>query len=286
MKTKYTCPVCSGKNWKNKISVRSTHGASLAKSKKKFKYLECEICKCWYLVDIKFNKDFYSEFYSKVYYQKVSGLKASLERIFLEYRNWSRNKMILSLIRNKKRRVKILDIGAGDGNFIQSLDDNLFEKHAIDVESAKTHADITYYSGDFLKMKLPKTKFDVIVSWHVIEHIPNPKLFIRRASSLLNKSGVLVISTPSVDSSGFKTGKGNWFHFDAPRHVVLYSPEGLNKLQTQSLKLEKVFSEKIEFPLDLFWTKRKIGMKVIDYLLYPYLKFLSNETITAVYKKK
>jgi cyclopropane fatty-acyl-phospholipid synthase-like methyltransferase len=43
-------------------------------------------------------------------------------------------------------------------------------------------------------------QFDAVVSWDVIEHVPDPKRFLEEAHSLLRPGGVLAVSTIDIDS--------------------------------------------------------------------------------------
>jgi ubiquinone/menaquinone biosynthesis C-methylase UbiE len=66
---------------------------------------------------------------------------------------------------------------------------------------------IEYICNDAMQFN-DEQEFDTIVSLETIEHLENPKAFIRKLDSLLKSSGVLIISAPVTPSTD-----GNPYHF-------------------------------------------------------------------------
>jgi 2-polyprenyl-3-methyl-5-hydroxy-6-metoxy-1,4-benzoquinol methylase len=100
---------------------------------------------------------------------------------------------------------KLLDVGCGDGKFFDAflkVNNSEIELIGIDptVESIQKciKKGYTAYSMNTQTFKeaYPDILFDYIVSFHCLEHIANPTKFIEELSSLLNRSGSLLISTP------------------------------------------------------------------------------------------
>lgn len=55
---------------------------------------------------------------------------------------------------------------------------------------------------DFVKVN--KEKFDIVTSWHSLEHLYSVKKVIALISEITNKGGILVISVPTSDGLIFK----------------------------------------------------------------------------------
>jgi 2-polyprenyl-3-methyl-5-hydroxy-6-metoxy-1,4-benzoquinol methylase len=64
--------------------------------------------------------------------------------------------------------------------------------------------------------------FDVIISWHSLEHIPNAWKVIEEASHLLAPGGLMLLAMPNPESFEFSLLKESWYHLDTPRHVCLF----------------------------------------------------------------
>ena len=101
----------------------------------------------------------------------------------------------------------ILDYGCGLGYLLSAIP-NSWEKYGYDVSN---------FSQNFIKTKFPEIniidnlsvekeppkriyqhKFDVVVCYHVIEHIINPKIFLQNLSLLVKSNGYLIIGTPNL----------------------------------------------------------------------------------------
>lgn len=85
--------------------------------------------------------------------------------------------------------VNVLDIGSGDGSHARYMRDH--GKNVIAV-SLEPPAD---WVGDYLTGECLK-KFDAIWACHVLEHQPNPGLFLKKCFSDLKDGGVLAITVP------------------------------------------------------------------------------------------
>ena len=86
---------------------------------------------------------------------------------------------------------KILDIGCGLGHLISSFNKK-FDKYALDVSKYS----IEYINNEYpeinskcsiFKKKLYENFFDVVIAYHVIEHIDNPFVFLEDIKKILKK---------------------------------------------------------------------------------------------------
>jgi SAM-dependent methyltransferase len=56
-----------------------------------------------------------------------------------------------------------------------------------------------FRSIDELEIKVPKSKFDLICHFFVLEHITQPIIFLRKQIDLLKKGGKIIFEIPNVD---------------------------------------------------------------------------------------
>ena len=84
----------------------------------------------------------------------------------------------------------------------------------------------TIQSSDAAQAVQDRGPYDVIVLWHVIEHLPNFQQTLDVLAGKIRKGGFLVIAAPNPESWQFRILGRDWTHVDAPRHVVLI-PVGL-----------------------------------------------------------
>lgn len=95
--------------------------------------------------------------------------------------------------------IKLLDVGCGDGSFLEGcLDNSKVKPVGIDttlesVIKTKSKGIEAYQTGI---ENFDQNDFDMIVSFHCLEHIENPVDFVATMMEKLNTNGKLFISTP------------------------------------------------------------------------------------------
>lgn len=113
--------------------------------------------------------------------------------------------------------MNILDVGCGGGLLAEPmarLGANVTgvdaSKEAITVASRHAKAsglDIKYIAGDLAAVFLETKKFDVVIASEVIEHVLEPRVFIRDLSKLLHCESILIITTINRSLKSLLTAK-------------------------------------------------------------------------------
>jgi SAM-dependent methyltransferase len=149
----------------------------------------------------------------------------------------------------EKKDFSVLDLGCGLGYFLSALNTN-FKKCGIEDSDfacdyiRENFKDIEIINGDYNKIENFKIKFDVIMFYHVIEHLNDPIHSIELIKKSLKKDGILIIGTPNVDSFVSRLFKERFRHY-IPAHICLYGEKSLKKMLSQHeievFKIEKPF---------------------------------------------
>jgi 2-polyprenyl-3-methyl-5-hydroxy-6-metoxy-1,4-benzoquinol methylase len=115
---------------------------------------------------------------------------------------WDYNYAIENLL-PQKEKVKILDIGAGDGMFLDRIGNN-YEKYALEGSEITRNTlkgkGIKVFDSFQAAIETHADAFDVIVMFQVLEHISQFSEFLTSISKLLNSNGILLISVPNISS--------------------------------------------------------------------------------------
>jgi 2-polyprenyl-3-methyl-5-hydroxy-6-metoxy-1,4-benzoquinol methylase len=96
----------------------------------------------------------------------------------------------------------IIDLGTGNGMFIEMLIANGFENvsaHEIpgcDLSFIEKTAKHIFQDFDY--STIPSETFDAVTLLDVLEHVPDPKYLIETCARILKKDGVIYIHTPVV----------------------------------------------------------------------------------------
>jgi SAM-dependent methyltransferase len=162
-----------------------------------------------------------------------------IDRLYLLVKKFSlhrKTKLLNSLHPNKGR---ILDIGAGTGDFLVAAKQSKWQVTGIEPnKTAQQNAklkNITLYSR---LAELPKNTFDVITLWHVLEHVPDLEQQISSICNLLKPNGTLIIAVPNFKSYDANYYKQHWAAYDVPRHLWHFSKTSIHKLfQPYKMKL-------------------------------------------------
>ena len=143
-----------------------------------------------------FNADFESE---KINYNKNYENKQHLSTVFLAHL-----REVSDLLRDKyfvTAGQKILEVGCGQGFFLETLVKNLGLKGlGFDPSyrgDACAHEDIQYYS-DYFSEKYKHLDTDIVLSRHVIEHTPDPLAFINSIKKATQIPVQLFLETPDI----------------------------------------------------------------------------------------
>jgi 2-polyprenyl-3-methyl-5-hydroxy-6-metoxy-1,4-benzoquinol methylase len=151
-----------------------------------------------------------------------------------EDRRIREHREMTKLINEDKISGKLIDIGCGTGGFLDSLDNNKWEKWGVEpagfAREILIKKNIRALNDTFLNSDLPENYFDVVTMFDVIEHIVDPLAHLRKAWKILKDDGVLLIATPDVDSLTARISGRYWRHFQPIAHVIFYSPYTLSKI--------------------------------------------------------
>lgn len=142
----------------------------------------------------------------------------------------------------QKEKGKLLDIGAGTGEFLMVAKENGWQTTGI--EPSDKARNIALKKGVFLADSLADLEdhsFDVISMWHVLEHVPNLENQIKELKRLLKPTGTILIAVPNFNSYDAKYYKEFWAAYDVPRHLWHFSKTAIEKLfDKQNMNLEDI----------------------------------------------
>jgi 2-polyprenyl-3-methyl-5-hydroxy-6-metoxy-1,4-benzoquinol methylase len=120
---------------------------------------------------------------------------------------------------------KVLDIGCGNGSFLQEAAQLGWDARGIDPDpSAASHiAGLRVEQGALPKTEFRDATFDVITLSHVIEHTHDPVASLREVYRLLKPGGRIWLATPNVAAAGHRRFRKNWIGLHPPAHLVLFT---------------------------------------------------------------
>lgn len=133
--------------------------------------------------------------------------------------------------------ARVLDVGCGNGAFLQAAIAAGYEAEGIDIsEAAVSHCrglGLSAQVVDFPNHDFPR-KFDVIAMWDVVEHLRAPGEFIAHARSQLAPGGILLLKIPGFNGPTL-WAVGAFKHLSksilgAPNHVQYFNERSCQRL--------------------------------------------------------
>lgn len=215
---------------------------------------------------------------SENYISHTDAKHSVFEKIYQLVKDRMLSKKLQWIQNEKSEEVKLLDFGAGTGDFIVSAKEKGWKAIGIEPnqearERAKEKNVELFEALDELK----KNDFDVITLWHVLEHIPDIEEKIQRLKELLKDDGLLIIAVPNFKSFDAEYYQKYWAAYDVPRHLWHFSKKSIQKIFAKNqMNVSKV----LHLPFDAYYVamlSEKYRNKRTNYLNALRVAFLSNQ---------
>ncbi len=235
------CPVCDS----TRISKRYVlHDRFFGVTDESFAAYGCAGCGALFL-DRKMVVGRLDEFYPAHYWWAPRGFAGKLES---RYREWVLRYDHLAFVRgalSRHHQPKCLEIGCGSGTFIgmarrAGLDVRGLEISTEAVAEARSQGIDWIEAGTIEDALKAGEVYDAVILFHVLEHLPNPRVFMKKLSAVIREGGALILQVPNINSFQARLLGNRWYGLDCPRHVCNYSTEALEQLLASSgFRIEK-----------------------------------------------
>jgi 2-polyprenyl-3-methyl-5-hydroxy-6-metoxy-1,4-benzoquinol methylase len=131
-----------------------------------------------------------------------------------------------------------LDVGCATGMLVQSMKADGWEASGVDVcrESAEygmARRGIRISIGTLEEASFPAESFSVVHFSHLIEHVPDPRVFLHEVRRILKPEGYAVITTPNISGLQARLFGSAWRSAIAD-HLTLFSKKTLSRVLRES----------------------------------------------------
>lgn len=134
--------------------------------------------------------------------------------------------------------LRVIEVGAGRGRLVAALRSR--GQDAVGIEPSRASSGVAVGRGLLVEQvsieqaSFPAGEADLVVFWHVLEHLERPADALARARSWVKHRGRLVIAVPNLGSLQARIGGDRWFHQDVPRHRTQFTVKGVEELVRRS----------------------------------------------------
>lgn len=219
------CPICQ----RGELVI-TQHQCQDYISKQVFSLLHCPHCGCFMTTG-----DMQQDYYGQTYYNSKKGKFAP----FIEYIFKCNHQRNAKQFLQRFQPQRILEIGCGRAYLLKQLKQLGCEVYCL--ESAEAAQWILDNPDVITKLDFPAQYFDLIIYWHVFEHLSDPVLSLRKMTRMLADNQRICISVPNVASYQARLGLATWFHLDVPRHLYHFTPQSLViLLEAEGYEIESI----------------------------------------------
>lgn len=221
------CPACSSHDYSKYLI---SEDLNQRKSTEKFTYYRCAECFSIFILPVPINLSIYYD----QDYPAYSVNKKKREELLIDRLERSK----LELIRRHAPTGRLIEVGPASGRFLKIAADGGYDVSGIEQDTRcvsyirnRLNINVVLSNDPASELVNINSVCDIIVAWHVIEHLSNPRRFVAAISKALHMpNGLVFISAPNPSALSFKFFRRFWVHLDAPRHLILMPPEALDKL--------------------------------------------------------
>jgi 2-polyprenyl-3-methyl-5-hydroxy-6-metoxy-1,4-benzoquinol methylase len=244
------CPVCGQSE------------AELWADKSGMQIVRCICCSMLYVnpVPAKYASGEYYDTEGADYYLSTAKLESDYAAVRFERE--------VRLFRKHLQHGAVLDVGCSSGAFLFQLRERFpgdYQVSGTDVSGppldyAESRG-IPVIRGDFVSHDFQSRKFDAITFWAVLEHLSQPKLFLEKASLLLNDGGLCFVLVPNMSSLAVKV-LGQRYRYIYPQHLNYFTTNTLRRLAGE--KFEPVEIRSTHFNPLVIWQDWRHGGREVS----------------------
>ena len=140
----------------------------------------------------------------------------------------------------------LLDIGCATGALIFHLRERGWRVTGVEIspsaEYARRERALDVRGLPLEENHFPSASFDIVLASHLIEHLNDPRSFVREVKRILKNGGRLLVTTPNIAGFQSRLFRGRWRSaiFD---HLYLFSVKTLKALLVDAgFRIEGVYT--------------------------------------------
>lgn len=196
MTTFQFCPICDSTKYNSALNFNTALGTDIKQVRSPLHKVECSNCGAIRTLDLSFLTGFYDS------YKKEDADTHSI--MLLNDTQLPFSELVFQWVNKFASQYQsVLEIGCGHGKLLEKF---LTFDSNIKIEGVEPAQNCFLSMSDKLKSKIyhcnfdefeTSQKYDLIYSVNVFEHLVNPKAYLEKCKSMLNKGGSIVIICPS-----------------------------------------------------------------------------------------
>ena len=173
-------------------------------------------------------------------YGRMADSEAYSEQYHQGYERHREQKLRTAMVRLNRAaahvtcsRPRLLDIGCSVGCTVEAANRRGWDGVGVDVSQDAVdycrNRGLNCQVVGALELPFADQTFDIVVSWHVIEHVADVKQTLREWRRVLKPGGVLFMETPDATCGKVRRLKEKYRKFWAPEHTYTFTPNNMGR---------------------------------------------------------
>ena len=238
------CPVCGSKELEKYLE-----SADHFLSKEIFSLYKCKSCRVLLTKPRPEANAIVNYYKSNDYISHSNESKSLIGIIYKLVRNYTLSQKI-RMIECYAAKVKLLDYGCGTGHFLSQAKKQGWEVQGVEPDAMARH-NVDPCLANLVQPALsklpPKTRFNVITLFHVLEHVHDLHETLTHLISLLDKNGLIFLALPNYQSADAQHYQTYWAGYDLPRHLYHFNQHSVFQLaEKYGLKIISIIPMKFD----------------------------------------
>jgi len=223
-----SCPACGEKKFSLYLEAQD-----YTVSKEVFEIVRCSGCQLLFTNPRPLASEAGPYYKSENYISHSDTQEGIINKLYHLVRNFTLKQKTRWIEKEKRGNRELLDIGCGNGHFLQACQNAGWNIHGMELDPATANRAESMLGIDIYPsiLEIPKDKsFDLISLWHVLEHVYELEEYFRFFNSRITKNGVLILALPNSKSFDAHYFKEHWAAYDVPRHIYHFDPNTIESL--------------------------------------------------------
>lgn len=133
----------------------------------------------------------------------------------------------------------LLDIGCGAGSFLNLASQTGYSVKGVEIspfaaEYAKRNLRLSVFMGELGDADFTPESFDVITLWHILEHVRDPKVFLKQVNGLMKENGLMAVEVPNIGSPIARIAGTDWELMSPKEHFYFFNPSTIQRYLEES----------------------------------------------------
>ncbi len=226
------CPACEGVEFQLLFTASDRLYHTTAE---RFQVVECKQCRLMQLAPQPAPDELKKYYPGNYWFMPESSAASRLEELYRRIALSDHVRFVERALRESEESGPVLDVGCGGGLFLGMMRERGARVVGLDFSidaaraawiSNKVPAACSVLSSAPLRPE----SCAAVTMFHVLEHLYDPRCYLRAAHELLRPDGRLIIQVPNAGCWQFLLLGASWNGVDVPRHLYNFRPPDLERL--------------------------------------------------------